>query len=165
MRAIKSTRDTTPLELLVLREPERFERVLDQRGHHGGHGEASRVEKLVERFDAMPFKVACKGSGCGRAATRCTVYGENTGYLCWWCDACDPHQQGALRGKLSVVATYRDALRHVRVHCRGRQADYRRLVRALAEAKGLPWRVGAREARAFFCSGDGDRREHMPSSR
>jgi hypothetical protein len=68
-------------------------------------------------------------------------------------------------GKLRMVATYREALRHVRVHCRGRQADYRRLVRALAEAKGLPPRCGAREAMAFFGSGDGDRREHMPTSR
>jgi len=34
--------------------------------------------------------------------------------------------------------------------CRGRKADLKRIIRALAEAKGLPERVGEAQAVAFF---------------
>jgi hypothetical protein len=60
----------------------------------------------------------------------------------WWCNHCDPYLHGALPGRLQIIETYVDALNYVGNYCKGRKSDYRFLILALAQAKGLPKRVG-----------------------
>ncbi len=49
-----------------------------------------------------------------------------------------------------MVIPYTQALDHIRDYCGGRKGDLNYLIRLLAEAKGLPKRVGEKQARSFF---------------
>jgi hypothetical protein len=69
------------------------------------------------------------------------------------CDECNPDPIGVLEGRIQIVETYMDALTHVGNYCKSRKSDYRFLIRAFAQAKGLPKRVGEAQAQAFFSDG------------
>jgi hypothetical protein len=105
---------------------------------------------LIRLFDAKPFLETCWAPSCGKRAVRCTVYKNNPAVVLWWCADCDPHQSGAKYGTLTTISTYRDALAFVASRCHDRAAAHKRLVSALAKAKGLAARVGEAEAKAFF---------------
>ncbi|MFM0158531.1 MULTISPECIES: hypothetical protein [Paraburkholderia] len=79
-----------------------------------------------------------------------TAYWNNDVTLFPWSDACDPYSAGALDGKLYQLRSYHDALRHVEHRCGGTKAGYDWIVRAFAETKGLPARVGSAAAKKFF---------------
>jgi hypothetical protein len=99
-------------------------------------------------FDAKPFTAKCDG-GCGRRARYGTTYtGAPTLYF--WCDQCRPYSRGATSGKLQEVRTVRDVLGHIDHTMGGSRTWKRDIVRQLAEAKGLPKRVGKAQALAFF---------------
>ncbi len=49
-----------------------------------------------------------------------------------------------------TVITYTEALGHIQNYCGGRKGDLNFLIRILAEAKGLPKRVGEKQAQEFF---------------
>ena len=68
----------------------------------------------------------------------------------FWCNNCNPDQMGTLYGRIQIIETYLDALKHVRNYCQGRKGDYRNLIRSIAQAKGLGKRVGEERAREFF---------------
>ena len=109
------------------------------------------ARRLIARFNSKPLVKDCFGEpGAHHKATRCTVYGKNVMAPRWWCDTCDPYQSGANAGKLQAVASYEDALDHVGFWCGGHSADYKSLIKALAQAKGLPAHVGEKQAAAFF---------------
>jgi len=57
---------------------------------------------------------------------------------------------GILKGRTHFVITYTQALDHIPNYCGGRKGDLNYLIHLLAEAKGLPKRVGEKQARSFF---------------
>jgi hypothetical protein len=67
-----------------------------------------------------------------------------------WCDGCNPYSTGARCSSLGVVSTFESALLHADWTCEARRKATRDLVKELAQAKGLPARVGAPQAEAFF---------------
>lgn len=140
------------LELLILKQPDYIAWMLQQQNAHGAMKRVQEAAKrLMARFDAKPILKDCFGQpAAAHKATRCTVYQNNVTVPHWWCDTCDPYQSGANPGKLQVIRTYEEALAHVTFWCGGRASDYKSLVKDLAQAKGLPARVGEKQAAAFF---------------
>jgi hypothetical protein len=51
---------------------------------------------------------------------------------------------------LTIIHTYRQALAHIEERCHGLKSGYREIIRLMSLAKGLPARVGERQAAAFF---------------
>jgi hypothetical protein len=137
------------VELAVLRQPDYIAWMLDQPSPSGRmQAVVAEVNRLIPLFDAKPIVERCRGN-CSNRATRFSVY--QGGFDAWpWCDSCDPHSQGASTGRLSILRTYREALRQVAFFNAGRREDYRDLLKSMAEAKGLPARVGEKQAAAFF---------------
>jgi len=140
------------IELLLLKEPEYIKWMLEQQNATGAMKRAQdEAKRLIARFNTKPFIKDCFGKpGAAHKATRCTVYGNNVTVPYWWCDSCNPYQSGANSGKLQAVSTYEEALNHVGFWCSGRSSDYKSLIKDLAQAKGLPARVGEKQAVAFF---------------
>jgi hypothetical protein len=112
-------------------------------------GPCQEARRLIRIFDAKPLVKPCLGTGCGRLATRGCVYRGGTS-LTWWCDDCDPYQHGAERDKLLVIVSFGDAIDYVSWYCGDTRSSMRAVVKELAKAKGLPDRVGEREALAIF---------------
>lgn len=139
------------LQLLLLNEPAYIEWMLEENSASGPLRAArAEAERLIARFDAKPLLRNCSSQLLPpHRATRCTLYAESASGEYWWCATCDPYQAGASNGKLHIVSSYEGALRHVALRS-GSKKDYRALVRAIAEAKGLPKRVGEAQAAAFF---------------
>lgn len=104
---------------------------------------AQEFSRLIAIFDAKPFTTTCYG--CKGAATRATSY-ASTPNLFFWCDDCDPHGQGASQGKLTVIKTFRQAVRTASET----KGDQRLIIKNLAEAKGCPKRLTAAAAVAFL---------------
>jgi hypothetical protein len=109
---------------------------------------SKEFETLGRKFAAKPFTKRCHG-GCGKLATRGTAYAGSPN-LMFWCNNCSPTQRGASGSKLTVVRTFDDVIRHIGHTANGNRAYSRNIVRQLAEAKGLPKRVGEKHALAFF---------------
>ena len=63
---------------------------------------------------------------------------------------CEPDLIETHKGKIHFVVTYTQALDHVHTYCGGGKGDLNFLIRILAEAKGLPKRVGEKQAQEFF---------------
>ncbi|GAB7536949.1 hypothetical protein [Burkholderia sp. 3C] len=136
-------------EVVVLKHGAYAKWVLEQTNAGSGLGHLQAdLERLIVKFDAKPLSKVCHH--CTSRATLVTGYWNNDSVLYPWCNKCDPYLAGAHEGKLVKLRTYRDALRHVELACGGTQAGYDRVVRAFAEAKGLPARVGEAAAKAFF---------------
>jgi hypothetical protein len=66
----------------------------------------------------------------------------------FWCDKCDPLSTGARRPR--IIYSLIELLQHVDWNAGGNRGCKRRMVRQLAEAKGLPKRVGENQAMEFF---------------
>ena len=122
----------------------------------------------MQDFDDKPFTADCDRE-CGRKATRVTACGDSSG-LCFWCDECDPLSNGARR--VAILYTLTGLLQHVDANADGNRAVKRRIVRRLAAAKGLPKRVGEKEALEFFsqgpthdCRAEGLDDHHRPARR
>ena len=109
----------------------------------------SEIQRLIRIFDAKPFLRNCRGRDCTRLATRLSVYFDDVYHPMYWCEDCDPSQMGARDGQLSMVKTYQDArLHHTLFHTP--KSFLKDLVRNMAVEKGLPKRVGEKEAEGFF---------------
>jgi len=138
------------LELMVLTDPDYVRWILTQTADSRNFSYLQQdVRRLIDRFDAIPFRERCRGSDCGRPATRASVSRGNIGLVCW-CDDCDPYQQGAGPGHLQIIARYFDALSHVDFYCNGRKDIRETLITKLARAKGAPTRITESGAEAFF---------------
>jgi hypothetical protein len=98
-------------------------------------------------LDAKPLVKPCYQ--CKKPATRATAY-QGSPDLMFWCDDCDPYGAGAIKGKLSVVTTFADAMRHIDYTANGNRTWKRAIQKQLAQAKGLPTRVGVQVAVAFL---------------
>ncbi|MHB0769840.1 hypothetical protein ACYCVF_07495 [Bradyrhizobium sp. 1.29L] len=103
--------------------------------------------ELAKKFTSKPFVERCEG--CNSEASYASAY-RGSPSLRFWCDNCSPTQTGAEPAKLSRVKSMRDVLMHIEVTANGNRNWQRQIVRALAEAKGLPKRVGEKQAVAFF---------------
>lgn len=139
------------VEEIVLRDPDYVAWLLRQETPRGQmEAVCAEARRLIWIFDGKPFAARC--SSCEATATRCSIYrGPNHGLRCW-CDECDPYSAGAGPGKLEVIRTYADAVRHVTSQCSSGKTDSRRIIRELAQVKDLPARARLNKIRAFFVS-------------
>lgn len=101
----------------------------------------------ITDLDAKPFLGPCRH--CGRKGVRASAHRGATNLMCW-CADCDPRSMGAAKGKLSSILTFQDVITHARVGGGAVRSRERAIVRALAEAKGLPSRLTAKAALAFL---------------
>ncbi|MFC1485474.1 hypothetical protein ACFL55_00425, partial [Candidatus Latescibacterota bacterium] len=106
------------------------------------------ARKLIALFDRKPFRVNCDGLRCSKRATRISIPPSNISSIMWWCDDCNPYQT-TINGPLHIVRYYENAL-----SINANKQELKELIRAMARAKGLPERVGEKEAQQFF---DGDK--------
>jgi hypothetical protein len=143
LRSGKHAGKTT--EILLLSMPDWAQWMMN---HHPDSPVSRDFRRLVAKFDGKPFTKRC--DGCHRNATRVSAYRQWARDLMFWCDDCDPYNAGAVRGRLTIVRTFNDALTHADLTCSGAQGDKRDIIRALAAAKGLPVRLGEAQAIAFF---------------
>ena len=103
------------------------------------------VLRLIKVFDSKPFILKC--FGCKRRpATRFSLAIPNSSPY-WWCDVCSPRSMGC-DGLLTVGKTYQVALQYAERYLR--KGHTKSLIRVLAEAKGLPKRVGETQSVNFF---------------
>lgn len=134
------------VEIVVLKEPDYTMWVL----HKEDAGQQlafiqKEVRRLISIFDSKPF--TCKCYGCQRStATRFSLAHPSPSPY-WWCDKCSPRSMGC-DGLLSVGRTYREAMQYAGLRL-GKDLTGG-LIRDLAEAKGLPKRVGEKQAEIFF---------------
>jgi hypothetical protein len=136
--------------MVVLKDPDYVQWMLTQSEPSGALARVrAEALRLMATFDAKALVAPCSGHGCRRLATRFSAYAGNTGLLNQWCD-CDPYQTGAAPGKLRILHTYRQGLAHVEQRCGGLKSGYRKIIKLMAQAKGLPTRVGDQQAAAFF---------------
>ncbi len=101
-------------------------------------------QRLMAQFDNMPFTKQCRE--CKRRATRASAYRGSQG-LMFWCDDCDPRTGSGL---VSIIGSYREALRHIDTTANGTRGGKRAIIRELAEAKGMPSRFSTKSAIALF---------------
>lgn len=123
---------------------------LDEPASGSLSGLQTEFKRLIGILDSKPFACKCSSAGCTRPVTRLTAYQNNDADLYAWCSQCDPYSLGANSGKLTSVNSFKDALRHVEWNCGGTKGGYDRIVKEYAKTKGLPARVGAASAAAFF---------------
>jgi hypothetical protein len=124
--------------------------VLDQAASGALGNLQNEVKRLITRLDNKPYACKCSKTGCTRSVSRLTAYANNDADLYPWCAICDPYSFGANSRKLTVVNSYKDVLNHVIIRCGATKGGYDRIVKAYARSKGLPSRVGAASAAAFF---------------
>jgi hypothetical protein len=141
--------DGKSVEWLVLKDPSYIEWLLGAQASGKLLQLKHHAQNLIRKFDAKPISKRCYGQACSKAATRATVYLDNL-VPYWWCATCDPYESGANAGKLQVISTYSQALHHVEYFCKGRKSDAAEIIKYLAQAKGLPSRVGEQQAQQFF---------------
>ena len=137
--------------MVILKNPDYVAQVLDE---NDAQGQLSRIQiemkRLISIFDSKPFNKNCRGSHCSRPAAKFTVYEDNIYNLYWWCDIHNPYESGASPATLTEIRTYEEALVHVKWALKGRKADYAYLIKAMAQAKGLPKRVGEDQVNIFL---------------
>jgi hypothetical protein len=97
---------------------------------------SAHAKTLAARFDAKPYTAGCCGHNCQRVPDRVTIYmGSLTVYP--WCDTCNPQQQGADAYKLTEVKTYKELLDYVADRAPSPRGNFKKVVRRMAELKGL----------------------------
>jgi len=143
MRFKSGKHEGNTTEEVLLKKPD-FAQWTIERYPESPHGKA--FIRLTQEFDDKPFTADCHGE-CGRKATRATACRDSS-VLYFWCDKCDPLSTGARQ--VTIIYTLSGLLRHVDASAGGNRGLKRRIVRNLAEAKGLPKRVGEAQALEFF---------------
>jgi hypothetical protein len=137
------------IETLVLKEADYISWLLSKRGVTGELAAArNEARRLIRIFDQKPMVEACSTDQCPNLATRLSAYVGNMRVLAW-CDACDPASFGASSKRLTMIRTYFEAIDHAMLSG-GRRTAIRAIIKSLAQAKGLPSRVGEAEAEGFF---------------
>lgn len=105
------------------------------------------ARRLVGVFNSKPFLKTC--AACQASATRISVYPGNVTPM-YWCDHCNPYCCGAAPGRLLLLATYQDAVSHILVRTFYTKTEIKQILRRMSRAKGLPDRLGKRQAQEFF---------------
>lgn len=139
------------LEMLLLKHPDYIHWMLSQEDAYGAMKQAQDAAGTsIEIFDHKPFTVGCHHQGCTHQVTRCSVYLGDISDPYWWCDDHEPHESGANPYKLHTISTYMQALNYVQTFSTRRVSDYKSIIKDMAQAKGLPNRVGEKQAKEFF---------------
>jgi hypothetical protein len=135
------------VEVVVLKEPEYAMWIFRKEDASGPLADIRKeVLRLINVFNSKPPTRNC--SGCNlKMATRFSLASYTTGPY-WWCDECDPRSIVYYKS-LTLGKTYQDAMEYARRH-RLIKDHIKVLLRNIAEAKGLPRRVGEKQAEAFF---------------
>ena len=134
------------VEVLVLTEPNLVLEMLDQ-PDSDEDPVCQEIRRLIEIFDAKPFKVPC--ATCGGEASLVSLY-ANSVQAQYWCKSCAPIGSQTTGGKLKFIQAYMEVAAFVHLYCGGRKADLSTLIRKLGRAKGLPLRIRAFQAEWFF---------------
>jgi hypothetical protein len=101
-------------------------------------------KRLFDVFDQKRYVALCMG--CKMPANRALIFGSFR--LIFLCHRCKPNM---VLGRVAYIAQmYGNLLQHMDKIEGERWDNKRRMVRKLAEAKGLPARFGEKEALAFF---------------
>lgn len=137
------------VEEIVLKEPDYARWVVQQNAGGPLLHVKDEVQRLVTIFDAKEFIKNCSGMDCSNGADCVSVYRDKI-RLTFWCENCDPYQAGSIRGNLQVIKTYSQALSHVDYYCNGNKKSMKSIIIFLARSKGLPSRVGKKQAQEFF---------------
>jgi hypothetical protein len=137
------------IELVMLKDPNYIEWILNEPNPNGWLITVKReILRLIDLFDRKPFIRKC--TGCKeKVAIRASLCDDNP-IPWWWCNDCEPNLSEILKGRIHFVITYTQALDHIRNYGGRRKGDLNYLIHLLAEAKGLPKRVGEKQARSFF---------------
>jgi hypothetical protein len=146
MRFSKGKHEGKAFEEVLLKDPAYAQWLTTK----GAPALAKEFHKLIRLFDQKPMTVPCVE--CGNTATRATGY-TGSRALFFWCESCNPRRSGAsvaASSKLHLVRTFNDAMQHIDKTLNGDQTAKAKIVRYLAEAKGLPKRVDEDAALAFF---------------
>jgi len=138
------------VERLVLKHPKYALWLINQCPQTDGFARlVQEVERLVTRFDDLPIVVCCSEKACGASATSGTLHHGCTTPV-WWCEACDPLAVPRPPTKLVRAGSYLGTCSFAAEYCNGREADLARLIKELAQAKGLPKRALETDLLAFF---------------
>lgn len=132
-------------ELVVLKFPDWVQFYIQNNRNSRVGGE---LVSLIRRFDELEFAKKC--FQCKSRATRSSLYAGNAEDAMYWCDECDPYSLAAPQGKLVLITKYNEALGFVANRCGDKRGEKRDVIRRLAEAKGLPKRLGEKSAAQFF---------------
>lgn len=134
------------VEIVVLKEPEYAMWILSKEDADEPLAHIRKeVQRLINVFDSKPFARKCYG--CSRRTTTRVSLAPPSPSAYWWCDECNPRSMGC-DGLLSIVQTYQEAMQYAGLCLRKNHT--KGLIRDLAEAKGLPKRVGEKQAEEFF---------------
>ncbi len=138
------------VELLMLKQPPYINWILDQPTPSGPLGQVkNEIMRLAKEFDNKPFLEACASHNCNNIVTRASLYKNNVLPM-WWCNDCNPDPIYIREGRVQMVETYIGALNHVTNYCQGEKSDYRFIIPAFAQVKGLSKRVTEAEVQQFF---------------
>jgi len=130
-------------EAVLLKEPDFAEWYWE---HYPDAPHGRDFKRLAAWFDQKPLIKKCS---CKKPATRASGY-RGSPSLMFWCATCDPYSSGANAGKLVEITTLEGALNHINHTANANRSFKRMIVKELAQAKGLPRRVGKVQALAFF---------------
>jgi len=100
--------------------------------------------QLACAFDKLPFKnVICRGTCNGQnPVTRLALYNGMYNGEHWFCDKCDPYRNGAFSGTLTYINKVEEVV--------GCGKDLQIIIKAMANAKGVPRRKTSRSLKIFF---------------
>jgi len=134
------------VETVILKEPEYALWILNKEDASEPLAHIRKeVRRLIKVFDSKPFTIQCYG--CHRRKATQFSLANPSPFAYWWCDECNPRSEGC-DGPMSVGRTYKEAMQYAQLCLR--KDHTKGLIRNLAEGKGLPKRVGDRQAEEFF---------------
>lgn len=133
---------------VLLKDPSYIMWALEQSGSGAMLAVQAEAKRLISKFDSKPILVPC--FKCKSAASYFSCYSNNASALYAWCKSCDPYSQAANQGKLTNVRTFAEAMRFIQFSCGDTKGERNNIVKRMAEAKGLPRRVGDAQVDAFF---------------
>jgi hypothetical protein len=137
--------------MVVLKHPDYVKWVLEKSDAEGQLRDIQmEMRRLLSVFNSKPFNKKCAGTNCNKPVAKCTVYRDNVYGPHWWCANHNPYESGANTGTLYEIRTYGDVVRYVKRVCGNRKSASVSLIKSLAQAKGLPNRVGENEVSRFF---------------
>lgn len=137
-----------PLELIVLTDPYFVKCLLDKRSPNFEELELKKKLKLLmARFDEIKFTDSCHR--CIKPA-KYVAFFNGTFFSELWCGDCSPFWLENFAGSMDIFSTYRCALDYAAKYCRDDRMLFRALILQIARLKGLPEKLDAKEAIAFF---------------
>jgi hypothetical protein len=140
MRFKSGKHDGKTYEEVLLKQPDFAQWYMQK---YPDTGVSKEFKRLISKFGAKPFTVKCYL--CKNLASRASTYSNNPD-LMFFCDDHEPHQSGASKAKVQAVTRLEEVLQHIDWTADGHRGWKRRIVRGLAEGKGLPKRLGEKQA-------------------